>query len=603
MQWYLSFSVIIFIIFNFPLSVYSLIKSSCSPYLYSTNIDIRANHQYVQPCPVSAPCQCICEIESKRLWIDCFYRQLKLLPNFEKIETNNSIIEWNIDLAFNLFENLTNSKWIPTNMHIRHLVLSGSLAYDLIVQLNLTHRHLIDIWPNQQHLSIINDDDHYQLFDDDDDDDEEEDNGNKIKRSIVQSHHEHTRLLTELTLQLREKTKQIKNFALSLSGDPSSVSILYLDHNLLNSIPTQALYNATNLYELYLSYNNISYLPEYAFGFSHRLTRLDLSYNQISLINNLTFQRHPNAFAGPFLIDYLDLSHNQLTILTTSIFSYLVNLRLLKLEHNQIYSLSAHVWTGLYRLKYLDLSHNYLENFTQVFYSSYLNELNHLKITSNNISQLGSCEFLSLKSLNKLNLSKCFFFINFLLINFIYIFNLGGNNLSNLDTCTFYGLPRLTSHSPLHIHLRSNHFETLHPCTFFNFAHSTIHVENNPLICNCSFNYLLHDRKSLAYTGQECRGGFAYQPQTQLTLPAVRKSNKGIGKKLVNTSITCRNAYRYYNNLCSKLDCTNLCLPNERLIIQITTIATPSKTQSKFQRTFLSYLFVVFYVIFKMKIF
>jgi Leucine-rich repeat (LRR) protein len=89
-----------------------------------------------------------------------------------------------------------------------------------------------------------------------------------------------------------------------------------------------------------------------------------------------------------------------------NVFSYLVNLRLLKLEHNQIHSLSAQVWTGLYRLKYLDLSHNYLQNFTQVFYSSYLNELNHLKITSNNLSEIGSCEFLSLKALNKLNLSR-----------------------------------------------------------------------------------------------------------------------------------------------------------------------------------------------------
>jgi len=174
-------------------------------------------------------------------------------------------------------------------------------------------------------------------------------------------------------------------------------------------------------------------------------------------------------------------------------------------------------------------------------------------------------------------------------------FILGGNNLSTLDTCAFYGLPRLTSHSPLHIHLRSNHFQTLHPCTFINFAHSTIHIENNPLICNCSINYLLHDRKSLAYTGQECRGGFSYQPLTQLTLPAVRKSNKGKEKKFTNTSITCQNVYKYYNNLCSKLDCTNLCSPNERFIIQITTISTPSRTSSKFQQTFfLSFLFIVF---------
>jgi Leucine-rich repeat (LRR) protein len=328
-----------------------------------------------------------------------------MLPNFNKIETNNSILEWNIDLAFNLFENLTNLKWIPTNMHIRHLIFSGSLAYDLIVQLNLTYRHLIDLWPNQQHLSITNDEDEdqYPLIDDSEEDNENE---NKYKRSISQSYHEQTRLLTELTLRLREKTKQIKIFILSLSGQPSSVSILYLDHNLLNSIPLQALYNATDLYELYLSYNNINHLPAYAFGFSHHLTRLDLSYNQISSIDNLTFQRHPNAFAGPFLIDYLDLSHNRLTILKMNVFSYLVNLRLLKLEHNQIHSLSAQVWTGLYRLKYLDLSHNYLQNFTQVFYSSYLNELNHLKITSNNLSEIGSCEFLSLKALNKLNLSR-----------------------------------------------------------------------------------------------------------------------------------------------------------------------------------------------------
>ena len=214
MQWYFSFPklhifivILTLIMINFPLSVHSLIKSTCSPYLFSTNIDSRINHQYVQPCPVSTPCQCICEMETKRLWIDCFHRQLKIFPSFKKIQTNNNTIEWNIDLAFNLFENLIDSKWIPSNMHIRHLIFSGSLAYDLIVQLNLTHRHLIDIWPNQEHLFIpIDDDDRYESNDDYDVED-------KFKRSIVQSNHEYTRLLTELTLKLREKSKQIKTFS------------------------------------------------------------------------------------------------------------------------------------------------------------------------------------------------------------------------------------------------------------------------------------------------------------------------------------------------------------------------------------------------------
>jgi Leucine-rich repeat (LRR) protein len=568
----------IFNIINLPSSVHALSISTCSPYFFIINTDIRTNNEYIQPCPVSTPCQCLCDIENKRLWIDCFYRQLKSFPIFKKIQTNNTIIEWNIDLAFNLFENLTynnQTKWIEDNMHIHHMVLSNSLAYDLIVQLNLSHRHLIDIWPSQAHLSII--DDKFKLFDDYENDKSDEEDLNdldKTKHSIVSSKAEHTRLLTELTIKLREQTKQINTFTLSLSGDPPPISNLYLDHNSLTSIPLKALYNATGLYEIYLSFNNIAELPEYAFGFSHRLTRIDLSHNQLVSISNVSFQRHPDAFAGPFLIDYLDLSHNRLTILETNIFSYLVNLRILKLEHNQIYSISAHVWTGLYRLKYLDLSHNFIENVTQVFYSGYLHELNHLKITSNNLNQIGSCEFLSLKSLTKLNLS--------------------GNNITTIDICSFHGLRRTTSHSSLNVHLRSNQLETIHPCTFKNFARSTIHLENNPLICNCSFNYLLYNRQSLAYTGQECRGGFSYQSRhQQLTLPAVRKTNSTLIKKPLNVSITCRDSYNYYNDLCTKLDCTDQCASNERFIIQVTTIPTPSGTRFLYQQTFVEIIIVV----------
>lgn len=395
MQWNWFYLVLIGYL---PIFVHTLTQSSCSSYLFITEIDLHTDNQYVQPCPASSPCQCVCEKESQRLWIDCFHRQLTSLPNLEKILTENHVIKWNIDLAFNLFENLTRTQWIPDNMHIEHLIFSGSIAYDLIVQLHLTHRHLIDRWPNEEHLAIIND--------------EEEEDDLDVEYPTKRSIDSTLPLLTKLNVKLRDESKQIKHFLLSLSGESSSVAILYLDHNSLDIIPIDALYNATSLYELYLSFNQIQSLPAYAFGFSHRLTRLDLSYNQISLIHNLTFRRHPKGFAGPFLIDYLDLSHNQLTILTSHVFSYLVNLRLLKLEHNQIRAVSASVWTGLYRLKHLDLSHNYLDNLTEVFYSSYLNELLHLKITSNNLSEIGSCQFLSLKSLNILNLSRRDIFLN-----------------------------------------------------------------------------------------------------------------------------------------------------------------------------------------------
>lgn len=147
------------------------------------------------------------------------------------------------------------------------------------------------------------------------------------------------------------------------------------------------------------------------------------------------------------------------------------------------------------------------------------------------------------------------------------------------------------------MHLHSNQFETLHPCAFDNFARSTIHIENNPLVCNCTLNYLLHDRKSLAYTGNECRGGYAYQTQAQLGLPAMRKSGTSSGKKLPNTSITCRHSYKYYNALCAQVECASVCAANEQLVIRIPAMLAPSRTEHTARRTSLPLLFIVFYVI------
>ena len=170
---------------------------------------------------------------------------------------------------------------------------------------------------------------------------------------------------------------------------------------------------------------------------------------------------------------------------------------------------------------------------------------------------------------------------------------LGGNQLTHLETCSFYGLSRSEGQTTLHVHLRSNQLESLHPCSFSGFARSSIHVENNPLVCNCSFNYLLQDRKSLAYTGQECRGGYAYGHHQQYAQPAVRKSHRISSKKLTNASNPCRNVFKYYNHLCSKSDCASLCSPNERLIIQITTITTPSRTATFADSTLVVFLCMV----------
>ena len=377
----MKFFLLVFIVVIHTIETTTNDVSICSSSLLVTSIDPSTGNEFVRPCPAPSPCQCLCQIESQRLWIDCFHRQLTTLPSLTAVPSTSP---WNIDLSFNRFENLSaDQRWIPEHLRLQSVILSGDLAYDLIVQLNLNYRHLVERWEDHSHLV----DDH-----------------DALPGST-------RRFLTEFTSKLRGQSQSIRSFDLSLAGeDPfPSISILYLDHNRLDAVPLFALYNATMLEELYLSSNRLTSVPAFAFGFSHRLTRLDLSNNRISSLDPRTFDRHPEAFAGPFLIDYLDLSSNLLVHLHPSVFSYLVNLRLLKLQNNRIRSLSAHVWTGLYRLKYLDLSHNQLQNFSHLFFSSYLNELNQLKLSSNNISHLEPCEFLSLNSLTKLDLSEAHF--------------------------------------------------------------------------------------------------------------------------------------------------------------------------------------------------
>ena len=145
---------------NFSTAVQALPVSTCSPHFQTTSIDQRSQNEILQPCPVAEPCQCICEPLKKRLWIDCFYRQLKKFPKFRKVSNSSTSIEWNVDLAFNQFEFINNEKqenWLPNDIRIRQIILSGSLAYDLILQLQLTHRHLIDQWPSESQFSIIDD--------------------------------------------------------------------------------------------------------------------------------------------------------------------------------------------------------------------------------------------------------------------------------------------------------------------------------------------------------------------------------------------------------------------------------------------------------------
>ena len=139
----------------------------------------------------------------------------------------------------------------------------------------------------------------------------------------------------------------------------NTVQTLYLHHNQLEDIPTNAFAGLTNLEWISLSGNQLSTIQPNAFAGLPNLVWLYLSNNRLTTIQ-------PEAFAGLTNLKRLLLNENQLRTIQAKAFTGLTNLEELFLDNNQMTIIKQpKAFAGLTKLYRFDLYDNQLDKKTE----------------------------------------------------------------------------------------------------------------------------------------------------------------------------------------------------------------------------------------------
>lgn len=180
---------------------------------------------------------------------------------------------------------------------------------------------------------------------------------------------------------------------------------LIASNNRLTQIPTHLFERATKIASVVLSSNLIGHIDDLAFeNIRSTLRILNLSKNFIQTINK-------NVFKGLSALDTLYLSSNSITYIESLAFVDLKNLTWLDLSDNSLLILSMGIFDGLNNLRSLDLSKNFLNQiaYSETPRSSVFTPLAHLttlNLNHNSIKHLKWLRFLELDHLVKLNVAN-----------------------------------------------------------------------------------------------------------------------------------------------------------------------------------------------------
>ncbi|KAL8164527.1 UNVERIFIED_CONTAM: hypothetical protein K2H54_052973, partial [Gekko kuhli] len=136
------------------------------------------------------------------------------------------------------------------------------------------------------------------------------------------------------------------------AGLPSSLQVLNLQKNQINSLSPELLANLTRLKELHLAHNRlrIGGISPGTWQELQGLKLLDLSYNELSYVP-------PDL---PESLEHLYLQHNRITVLTAEAFLTTPNLRVVALRSNRLLAanVSAEAFADLKQLEVVDTTGN-----------------------------------------------------------------------------------------------------------------------------------------------------------------------------------------------------------------------------------------------------
>ncbi|XP_015125068.1 toll-like receptor 7 [Diachasma alloeum] len=240
---------------------------------------------------------------------------------------------------------------------------------------------------------------------------------------------------------------------------------LYLQHNGIDEIASDALTGLTSLRVFNVSYNSLDTLPEALFASTRDLREIHLQRNELRnlprgiftrleqlLVLNLAGNRLGSdtvdemSFLGLIRLIVLDLSYNSLSRIDARMFKDLFFLQILDLRNNSITHIESNAFLPLYNLHTLELSENRLHSIgPQLFNGLFV--LNRLTLSGNLIVTLDPLAFRNCSDLKELDLSG-----NELTavpealrdLTFLKTLDLGENKITEFHNGSFKNLNQLT---------------------------------------------------------------------------------------------------------------------------------------------------------------
>ncbi|XP_026465274.1 toll-like receptor 7 [Ctenocephalides felis] len=221
----------------------------------------------------------------------------------------------------------------------------------------------------------------------------------------------------------------------------TSLRILNLSFNKLESLPNLLLFNSREIREIHLQNNLLFELPKGLFHRLEQLLVLDLSSNQLS-----SHHIDENIFTGLIRLIVLNLSNNALTRIDSKTFKDLFFLQILDLKNNSIGYVDENAFLPLYNLHTLNLAENRLHQidnnlFNGLFVLSKLT-LNNNLINSIDINAFKNCSDLKQLDLSSNQITRIPKAIQDL--QMLKSLDLGENLIENVENDSFKNLNQLT---------------------------------------------------------------------------------------------------------------------------------------------------------------
>ncbi|MGH0127735.1 UNVERIFIED_CONTAM: hypothetical protein FKN15_034234 [Acipenser sinensis] len=179
---------------------------------------------------------------------------------------------------------------------------------------------------------------------------------------------------------------------------------LRLMDNFITTLRKKDFANMTSLIHLSLSRNTISQITPFAFVDLHDLHALHLDSNRLTLVNDEHFQ-------GLINLRHLILSNNQLQSISEGnlrgfgpILQQSHDLHALHLDSNRLTLVNDEHFQGLINLRHLILSNNQLQSIAEGSFEDFLETLEDLDLSYNNLREIPWDTITRLVSVNTLSL-------------------------------------------------------------------------------------------------------------------------------------------------------------------------------------------------------